>query len=276
MIVLFIILGGLCLGSFVNALVWRIHKQEEALETRKHQKSQNDLSILHGRSMCPNCHHKLSPKDLIPIISWIMLGGKCRYCHKSISWQYPIVEIVTAALFILSYAFWPYGFAAFGVLQFIIWLILLVGFMALIVYDLRWMILPDRITFVLIGLVFLQIIVEIIVFKDLSLMLTAIIGILTTSGLFYLLFQVSDGKWIGGGDVKLAIALGALVGGPYESLLLIFVASLLGTLVSIPLIIKKGRSHHIPFGPFLIVATMIVYLFAQQIIYWYQSLIFIA
>ncbi len=267
---------GLCLGSFVNALVWRIHKQEANLSTKNKQKNQKDLSILHGRSMCPNCLHKLSPKDLIPVISWIMLGGKCRYCHKSISWQYPIVEIVTAVLFLLSYAFWPYGFAASGVFQFIIWLMLSVGFMALIVYDLRWMILPDRITFVLIGLVFLQIIVEIIVFKDLSLMLMAIIGIFTTSGLFYLLFQVSDGKWIGGGDVKLAIALGALVGGPYESLLLIFVASLLGTLVSIPLIIKKGRSHHIPFGPFLIISTMIVYLFGQQIISWYQSLIFIA
>lgn len=275
MIVLFIILAGLCLGSFVNALVWRIHKQEEALATHQHQKSQKDLSILHGRSMCTSCNHKLAAKDLIPVFSWIMLGGKCRYCHKPISWQYPMVEIITSALFTFSYVFWPYGFAAFGVFQLIIWLILLVGFMALIVYDLRWMILPDRITFVLIGLVFLQIIVEIIVFKDISLLLPAIIGILTTSGLFYVLFQVSDGKWIGGGDVKLAIALGALVGGPYESLLLIFVASLLGTLVSIPIIIKKGRSHHIPFGPFLIISTMIVYLFGQQIISWYQSLIFI-
>src|SRR5690348_8244818 len=115
MIVLLLGALGLGLGSFVNALVWRLHEQELAEEEPKHKRakgkarqlSAKELSIVSGRSMCPDCHHELAPQDLIPVLSWLWLRGKCRYCSKPISWQYPLVELVTAALFIVSYLSWP-------------------------------------------------------------------------------------------------------------------------------------------------------------------------
>ena len=92
---------GLCAGSFVNALVWRLHEQKRS------KKADKKLSILNGRSMCVHCRHELTWYDLIPLFSWLLLRGKCRYCKKPISWQYPIVELATAAVFVLSYIFWP-------------------------------------------------------------------------------------------------------------------------------------------------------------------------
>src|SRR4051794_11351319 len=97
---------GLCFGSFINALVWRVHEQEKGKKTR-------NLSILHGRSQCPHCGHELAAKDLIPVISWLLLKGKCRYCGQPISRQYPAVEATTSGWFLLSYYFWPGG--VFGV-----------------------------------------------------------------------------------------------------------------------------------------------------------------
>jgi len=104
MIVVVLVVLGLCLGSFVNALVWRIHEQDRLTGKKKkpHKKQLDRLSILHGRSMCPDCHHELKPKDLVPLFSWLSLHGKCRYCHKPISWQYPVVELLTAGLFVFS------------------------------------------------------------------------------------------------------------------------------------------------------------------------------
>src|SRR5579864_137748 len=105
MIYVVLVVLGLSLGSFVNALVWRLHEQESVTKRRKSKKV--DLSILHGRSICPNCHHELAVRDLVPVLSWLSLKGTCRYCGKPISWQYPIVEAATASLFILSYVYWP-------------------------------------------------------------------------------------------------------------------------------------------------------------------------
>src|SRR5262245_41082320 len=105
--VLILTVFGLCWGSFVNAFVWRLHELETNKRLSKSQKKK--LSILHGRSMCPDCHNELAWYDLLPVVSWLSLKGKCRYCGKPISWQYPFVEALTAALFVLSYVFWPYG-----------------------------------------------------------------------------------------------------------------------------------------------------------------------
>src|SRR5436190_6666628 len=91
---------GLILGSFVNALVWRIHQQELG---------KKNLPIVNGRSQCPHCHHVLAAKDLVPLFSWLYLRGKCRYCHQPISPMYPITELAMAAIFIILYAYWPGG-----------------------------------------------------------------------------------------------------------------------------------------------------------------------
>jgi leader peptidase (prepilin peptidase) / N-methyltransferase len=265
------VLLGLGFGSFVNALVWRLHKQENS----KSNKDKGRYSITRGRSECVHCGHKLAARDLLPIVSWLSLRGRCRYCKKSISWQYPLVEASTAALFVGSWVFWPqplnslWQYAEFGV-----WLACIVGFVALIVYDLRWMLLPNKIIFPLLALASLAAVVEgLFIERSFAPILEAGIGVLIGGGLFYVLYLLSDGRWIGGGDVKLGFLLGALVGGPMPSILMLFLASLLGTLMVLPLVLrgKASGKTKIPFGPFLIVSAVIVMLFGQKIIDWYMN-----
>lgn len=275
MIFAVLVVVGLCLGSFVNALVWRLHEQA-ALEGKKTKGSKlqaTKLSILKGRSMCPHCQHELAVKDLVPVLSWLSLGGKCRYCRKPIGWQYPLVELLTAGLFIFSYIYWPSGFHGAGLLEFVLWLVFLTGLVALFVYDARWFILPNRILYPLIVLAVLQILaVTLFYHGSTSSLLGAVWGALILGGLFYGLFRVSDGQWIGGGDPKLGVLLGLLIGGPLASFLLLFLASSGGTLVALPLLVtgKATRTSKLPFGPLLIIAAIVVRLFGASIIAWYK------
>ena len=197
MIIVILIFLGLALGSFLNAYVWRVHDNSKKGKYAK-------LSIWQGRSMCPNCHHTLAGKDLVPVFSWLSLKGKCRYCKKPISAQYPLVEASTAFLFAFSYIYWPYQFSGEGTLLFVFWLIFLLGFMALTIIDLRWKLLPNSIVTPLILLALLQIVIQLLFYNaGLSLILGSIWGVLFSAGLFYAIFVISNGKWIGGGDVKL-------------------------------------------------------------------------
>jgi len=266
MIYLILALLGLCFGSFVNAAVWRLHEQE----TRKTKDKR--LSILRGRSMCPSCKHELKAIDLLPVISWISIGGKCRYCKKRISWQYPVVELLTSVVFVGSYIFWPTNLDKLGMIQLIMWLMFVIGFMILAVYDLRWMILPNRVIYPMVVLGIIYVLITSLMLKTSEPLMQAVYGILVSSGLFYCLFQMSKGKWIGGGDVKLGIVIGLIIGGATQALLVLFIGSLLGSLVSIPLLMSGvGRKKQIPFGPFLITATIIVFLFGVSITAWYQN-----
>lgn len=229
--------------------------------------------------MCPACKHLLAWHDLIPVLSWVSLGGKCRYCRKPISSQYPLVELLTAGLFVGSYAVWPYGWEREGLLQFLFWLPMLIGFIALVIYDFHWMLLPNRIVFWLLGVVGVQLVLQIALFDDkVASLQAAFWGFLCLGGLFYLLFQLSNGRWIGGGDVKLGFVLGILVGGPLPAFLTLFIASLLGSLVSIPLLLTKRLSgtSRMPFGPFLITATILVYVFGQTWIAWLKGQLLIS
>ncbi len=266
MIIAILTLLGLCLGSFTNAFVWRLHEQ-----SKKGAKKNKDLSITKGRSMCPNCKHALGLADLIPVLSWLSLRGKCRYCHKPISIQYPLVELLMALLFVVSYMWWPYGFELAGIVQYIFWLPSLVILMSLLIYDLKWMLLPNRLVWPFVWFTAVNAGLQIILRHDINLIFQAFWGVVCLAGLFYVIFQLSKGRWIGGGDVKLAIALGLLVGGPLKAFLLLFVASVIGVLVTIPLLAKKQKkmTSQIPFGPFLIIGTFVVYLFGSSIVSWY-------
>lgn len=262
MILVALILFGLILGSFVNALVWRMHEGRDWVRER---------------SECTHCHHTLAPKDLIPVVSWLMLRGKCRYCGKHIE-DTPLAELAVPALFAFSYIFWPYGFEPEGIFLFGAWLLFLVGFVALAIYDLRWFLLPNKMVFPLIGLAAYQLVMQAFVFDEgLRVIGIGLAGAAVISGLFYLIFQVSRGTWIGGGDVKLAMALGLLAGGVVKSFLLLFLASLAGMLFSVPLILagKAKRKAHIPFGPFLIIGLIVVYLFGGDIVAWYEELLYV-
>lgn len=265
MIIVFLAVLGLMFGSFVNALVWRLHKQS------KSKKPTEKYSITKGRSMCVDCGHTLGAKDLVPVFSWLYLKGKCRYCKKPISWQYPAVELLTAVVFVASYIFWPADFNLVEYLILALWLACTVGFMALIIYDIRWMLLPNKIVFPLYFVALAVLVLRFIQNPELSIILGTLAGILVGGGIFYILFQVSKGKWIGGGDVKLGFLLGALAGTAQYSFLLLFMASVLGVLFILPSLLtgKLKKSTRIPFGPFLITGCIIVVLFGNRIITWY-------
>lgn len=262
MIIAALILLGLVLGSFVNAFVWRLYKKKDWVK---------------DRSECDHCHHKLGPLDLIPVVSWVLLRGKCRYCRKPIA-DSPLTELAMPTLFVLSYLFWPQPLEGEGLLTFSFWLVFLVGFLTLAVYDFRWFLLPNKIVFPLIGLAVLQVTLQLLFFdaswRDL---LGAVLGATIISGIFYLLFVLSKGMWIGFGDVKLGIILGILAGGPLPAILLLFVASVFGMLFSLPLVLKgkADRKSYVPFGPFLLAAMVVVALFGADIIDWYRNLILI-
>jgi prepilin signal peptidase PulO-like enzyme (type II secretory pathway) len=275
MIVAILIVLGLALGSFVNALVWRLHEQDaERYKKEVNKKHLMRLSIARGRSMCPTCQHKLAGKDLIPVLSWLFLRGKCRYCSKPISAQYPIVELGLAILFVASYLWWPIVFDTAQTAVFGLWLALLTGLIALLVYDARWFLLPNRLIYPLGGLAAVQALIVIATAdKPLTVLLNMVLAVAVGGGIFYLLFQASKGKWIGGGDVKLGWLLGLVAATPARAILFIFIGALLGSLVSLPLLAAKrlNRTSVIPFGPFLIISAIVTVLFGADILRWYQQ-----
>lgn len=222
--------------------------------------------------MCPNCHHHLAAKDLVPILSWLSLGGRCRYCSKPISKQYPLVELATAFLFLASYIWWPVNLGGSQITIFLLWLLILVGLIALVVYDLRWLLLPNRIIYPLTALALILAVVSISTASDpLTALINDMIAVIIGGGIFYLLFQVSQGRWIGGGDVRLGFLLGLIAGTPARSLLFIFIAALSGSVISLPLLFRGHlkRNSIIPFGPFLIAGLIVVQLFGSSILHWY-------
>lgn len=260
MITALLVVLGAMMGSFVGAFVWRLHKGKDWVK---------------GRSECEHCHHVLSAADLVPIVSWLALAGKCRYCRKPIGWDALALEVVTAGLFGISYALWPELTNVLSVAVFASWLIILTGLIALAVYDIRWMLLPDNVVFPLTVVGVLWLGLSAVAAADVGVFVQGAIGGALIFGFFYALFQVSGGKWIGGGDVKIGVLLGVLAGSPAAAALVVFVASLLGCFVGVPLIIFKGKkaSHKIPFGPFLIAATIIMVLYGDSIITWYKDLL---
>lgn len=280
MVYIVLIIVGLCLGSFVNALVWRLRQQELAAEKPKSKKKGGtaQYSILRGRSMCPHCHHELAAKDLVPVFSWLALWGKCRYCEAAISWQYPVVELLVAILFIVSYVWWPYqlvdwlGYSLFG-----LWAVALVLFVALAIYDLRWYLLSNRLVWPLTGLATAYAAVRVADHVTVPIVAAFVLGAGVLFGVFYALFTLSDGRWIGGGDVKLAIALGLFAGSPLQALLVMFFASVLGLLGALPGMLrgKLGVTSRVPFGPFLLAATVIVVLFGPSLMDWYLGLLWL-
>jgi leader peptidase (prepilin peptidase)/N-methyltransferase len=269
MIYILLVLG-IVMGSFINALVWRFYINE-----KKHKFPEKKLSILNGRSICPKCRHLLHPVDLVPVLSWVVLGGKCRYCSKKISPLYPLIEILTGVVFVLSYKYWPFDFNYYGKILFTIWLLLVLITVSLALYDLKYKILPNRWVYSAIVVSLLFILIYYFSFNQgIAFIESRLLGVLFSSGFFYLIFQISKGKWIGGGDVKLCIALGLVLGGPLSAILMLFIASTLGTVVMLGLVmIKKFNiKTTIPFGPLLIISFYLCFLVGSQILNWYSSI----
>jgi prepilin signal peptidase PulO-like enzyme (type II secretory pathway) len=256
-IALLIALLGLAMGSFAGVVVWRTHDK---------------LPIMRGRSMCLACRHPLGVHDLVPVVSWLALGGRCRYCRKPIPKQDFLIELGTGILFGLSYlALRPHDLAS-GIM-FGLWLAMLTALIILAVYDLRWMLLPNVVMYPALVLAAIMVLTEAAITRSGTVVLSHTLAGLAVGAAFYTLAALSDGKWLGGGDIKLAALMG-LVLGPAKlvvALQLAFLSAAIISLVLLALHIKK-RTDPIPFGPFLILGTITAMLYGDAIVHWYLHL----
>ncbi len=247
---------GVSIGSFINCLIYRLEKNK---------------SFVKGRSICPKCKHNLSWLDLIPLFSFIALRGKCRYCQKKISYQYPIAEILTGIIFVLIFKHLIFGIQ----LSFNIWILQLLYLWAIasallivFIFDLRTYLIPDKVVY---PAIFLVLIYQLI--NNYSSLSSILLSGLGAAGFFFIIWAISRGKWMGFGDVQLAFLMGIFLGWP-NILVALFSSFFLGSIIGVGLIIagRKKMKSQVPFGPFLVLGTFIALFFGQQIINWYLSL----
>jgi leader peptidase (prepilin peptidase)/N-methyltransferase len=241
---------GLLLGSFLNVVVYRLPRGE---------------SIVHPPSRCPQCGHRLRPWENIPVLSWLLLRGRCHACGVRISFRYPALELLTAALTVL--VAWELGWE----LRLIPVLLLTWALLALTVIDLETQLLPDRITKpgILAGLLLNG---TALVHPGLALVSPqeAVAGVVLGYGSLWLLaagyHRWSGRHGMGGGDLKLLAMIGAWLG--WQAVFLtLFIAALSGSVVAMAYVLAgKGRDYAMPFGPYLALGGWLMLLWPQQII----------
>jgi len=284
-IILILALLGTVFGSFAGAQVWRLRAHEHAAGdiepseiTKDEEKKISHLKLVsgaHDRSRCLGCGHQLAWYDLLPIVSWLSLGGRCRYCREPIGPTEFLLEVGLAASFVLSFILWPFVLETpLQSVLFALWLIGLVLAAILFVYDLRWFILPDRINYAYAGVGLLYALVALQTGAVDS--VWSIVGaVAALAGLYLGLYAVSRGAWVGFGDVKLGVGLGLFLLDWRLAIVSVFLANLIGTFVILPLLATKRitRKSIVPFGPFLLIGTFIAALFGRQLIELYISIL---
>ena len=243
----FIFILGLLIGSFLNVCIYRYIRQEQ---------------VTTGSSRCPHCETPLRAVDLVPLLSYLWLGGKCRFCWSSISPRYFIGELITGIIFYLAFTQIGWNPALIKFLTFFSILIVISGI------DIEKGIIPNKLVMVLGGWV----IVWQITFPDVYPGVTiwqALAGAFIGSGFLFFVALISKGK-MGGGDIKLMLPAGFFLG-PSMTALAIFLAALVGSVVGIGLMVFKikGRKDPIPFGPFLSAGIFIASLWGNQLVAWY-------
>lgn len=254
---------GTIIGSFLNVLIWRLPNKQ----------------TLQGRSKCPHCHHQLIWLDLIPVLSFLFFGGKCRYCKKIISWRYLLIELITGFLFVSAWLLiLPdslAGWLSLAQLCFIISVLIVV-----FIIDLEHYLILDKVVIpATIIILVINIIYDLFPLANwqTSLFFGSILGMIAGFIPFFLLWYISSGKWIGYGDAKLGLFLGAVFGFP-QVWVTYLLAFLIGTAVSIPLLAlgKKSLSSRLPLGTFLAIAGILSLWFGSVLTEWYFGLIGIA
>lgn len=239
------ITAGFIIGSFTNVLIYRLPRGE---------------SVIWPGSHCPSCQHKLRTADLVPVLSFLFLKGRCRYCRAPISPQYPLVELLSAVGYWLVYRYYGLSFESLAACVFVI--ILLCAAFA----DLQTGLIPDRLTYpgIIIGLVLAWFTIG---------LKTALLGSLSFAVFFFIIAIASKGG-MGGGDIKLAGVIGAFLG--WQGALVTFVlASLLGGLAAGYLLArgKADRKSAIRFGPYLALGAFITLIWEKQIVAFYLGTI---
>lgn len=266
---------GAVLGSFAAASVWRLRARQlvddkaagEPVDKHEYKAllPLTKSNFKNDRSRCLSCQHPLAWYDLLPLVSWLSLGGRCRYCRKPIGRFEPLMELGVAAYFVGSYLLWPLPLDdTLSGIQFVVWLIAGVMLAILFAYDLKWFLLPDQIMFPLIGVSSVFAIIGIIDAPNMVAAVASLAGaIAILSGLYWALWHISKGQWIGFGDVKLGLALALLLVDWRLAFIALFGANLIGVLIVVPGMLagKISRTTRVPFGP-LLVAGMLVAMFA--------------
>lgn len=274
-IAVFVFAFGLIIGSFLNVCISRLpHGQ----------------SVVKPPSRCPNCQTTIRPYDNIPVLSYLLLGGKCRSCKTRISPIYPVVELFTALLFLACYLVFGNSFATAK------WAAFSAVLIVLVFTDWRERLLPDAVNFtgLAIGLAFsfftpvpdgsaLWLANRIFDFPPPSPILSfvdAAIGAAVGAGILWLVgegyFRLRGREGMGFGDVKMMLMAGAFLG-LRRTILTILAGSLLGALLGggFMLLSRKGSDYELPFGSFLGIAALLVVFFGTPLISWYQSLFFV-
>lgn len=247
-----VLLFGAVIGSFLNVCIYRLPREE---------------SVAWPGSRCPSCRQAIAAYDNIPIVSYLMLRGRCRACRAPISMQYPFVE-ATNAIGYLG-VFWMFGFTATAC----VYAALVSALIVVTGTDLSHTMIPDTVTLpgMVVGLLCAALILPITIVDSL-------LGVLVGGGILWFLAWISPyvfGKeGMGGGDIKLMAMVGSFIGWQ-PALLAIMIGSLLGSLVGGGLIVARvmRREQYIPFGPFLAVGSLLALLFHQTLFEWYWTLI---
>ncbi len=258
---------GLVVGSFLNVVICRLHTREK---------------IFLARSHCLDCKKVLAWYDLIPLVSFILTFGRCRWCGKKISWQYPLVEFFTGTLFVLvgwyvggsisHIAMWEVEPLIFTLLFYCFFISCLI---VIFVYDLKHFIISDRVIYPAIVAAFSYQVVRLLWFSDsIAQLLNILIVAGIAAGFFLALVVFSRGKWMGVGDIKLAFFMGLVLGWP-NILAALILSFILGAIVGIVLIFVRKRTlkSQIPFAPFLSTATLISIFWGNQLVSWYLGFI---
>ncbi|MFA6285507.1 MAG: prepilin peptidase [Parcubacteria group bacterium] len=269
--VLIFFITGLIIGSFLGAANYRLKTAED---------------IVFKRSHCPLCKHDIRWYDNIPLLSFIVLHGRCRDCRKYISREYPLIELMTGLLFagvavkffgapLLGISGMISGTIGTSVIVDMSFLLFAVCYLVIIFWhDYDFMLIPDAVAYPAIVVTFFYQIYK-YVQSPLSIanfhspLTGAVISALGAALFFFFLIWISKGKWIGGGDVKLGFLAGLIVGWP-KILFVFFFTYLIGSVVSLVLIVlkKKTWKSQIPFGPFMVAAILLVLFFSDQIQFW--------
>lgn len=266
MIVIFFLVG-LIVGSFLGAVNYRLKTAED---------------IVWKRSHCPKCKKLIRWYDNIPLLSFVILWGKCRECEERISWEYPAIELMTGVLF--AGVAWKFlgnwGFSSEKILErgdmaeMSFWLFTVSYLVLIFFHDYDYLLIPDAAVYpaIVVTLVYqywkyLQGPLGIATFKNPF--VSSLFAALVASLFFFLLIWISRGKWIGGGDVKLGFLAGAIVGWP-KILFVLFFAYMIGAIISLILIALREKTwkSQIAFGPFMVAGILIVMFFSEQLQFW--------
>jgi leader peptidase (prepilin peptidase)/N-methyltransferase len=246
---------GLVVGSFLNVVIYRVPRKE---------------SVMRPPSHCPRCDRQITPRDNIPVVSWLLLRGRCRGCGLPISARYPLVELATAGLFVaMAFRFSEdWALPAF--------LVLAATCLAGSAIDLEHMLLPNRLVFPALALATPLLLLAAAIDGSWWRFVHALIGAVGASGALLLLAILwPRGNAMGGGDIKLALLLGLCLGwlGGGHVALGLFLGFLLGSVAGVALVVTKARAlqAHFAFGPFLAAGTLITVWWGTQLLDWYTG-----